>query len=393
MNKKVKKIMSITLALVLAMTTEMVTKAEITNKTQFDKLDMGNLMEMVSENNSLEINLEDDFTEEQLKVKLQDWSNESLLPVIDLLSLATPQDSGTAKATVEYTISGVEGNTIQNFAIGSSYIYVTQHNGTDTRLSRCTITSSTDTDGSIIATYKDSMILKNFGHGETLAMTTYNGATYFYVGAECNTSSDSDWSKQIARIKYSAGTTLESDNASRISHLNRANSSGTSVGTVWRSACAISSTQVVFRTQVESGKVQYSFFPLSAINDAFDTADGKSSKEVSFYGNETLQKKCTKSFVQSTEDDNLVSPNGSFQGMDLTNGGNIYIAGGGYTDKYNRVAKMSSTGSYKYRWDITGLGQYNNEIEGVKARNTKVLFAIRSQNSNYNKKIFSAPVD
>lgn len=328
----------------------------------------------------------------QLKTKLQSWSAESLLPSIGILSLATPQGSGTATATAEYTISGLTGNAIQNFAIGSSYIYVTQHNGTDTRLSRCTITTSTAADGSIIATYKDSMTLKNFGHGESLAMSTYNGKTYLYVGAECNTSSSDNWSKQIARIQYSAGTTLTSANASRISHLNRANSSGSSVGTVWRSACAISSTQVVFRTQVESGKVQYSFFPLSAINSAFDTADGKSNREVSFYNNTALQQKCTNSFVQSSDNNNLVSPNGSFQGMDLTNGGNIFLAGGVYTDVYNRVAKMSSTGAYKYRWDIIGLGQYNNEIEGIKSRNTKVLFAMRSTRTNYDKKIFSAPI-
>lgn len=75
----------------------------------------------------------------------------------------------------------------KNFVIGSKYIYVTQHdynNRNDTLLSRCTITGIRDSeDNSIIAECKngDYMTLEDFGHGESLAMATYNNSTYFYV--------------------------------------------------------------------------------------------------------------------------------------------------------------------------------------------------------------------
>ena len=61
-----------------------------------------------------------------------------LLPAIDILSLAKPENHGNATAVVEYKITGLPSNVaIQNFVIGSKYIYVTQHAGNNTLLSRC----------------------------------------------------------------------------------------------------------------------------------------------------------------------------------------------------------------------------------------------------------------
>ena len=356
------------------------------------------VIDSIKSNDSSEINLYDGNDFASVSEKLEKWSAESLLPAIDILSLANPEDSGSTKATAEYKITGLPSNVaIQNFAVGSKYIYITQHSGNNTLLSRCTITGTKSSDdNSIIAECKngDYMTLEDFGHGESLAMATYNNTTYFYVGAEVNKTTDTSyqWSKQIARIKYASKTTLNNKNASKIRYLNYANTNLKSVGTVNRVACAASSSQFIIRTQVTSGKVQYSIYEINAINKAFDEADGRTDKTVSFKGNTTLKKACTKSFVQSSDANNLVYPNGSFQGMDLTNGGNIYLAGGDAQNTYNRVAKMNSSGTYKYRWDITGLGQKGNEIEGIKSKNTIVLFAMKSDNSKYDKKIFSATV-
>lgn len=392
MNSILKKYLSVMIITIMCVTPMAVNGS---NLESIDNASIISNMQMLDD--SSEVNSNSIISESALDTKLQTWTLETLLPSASILSLATPNDSGETSATKLYTITGLPSdNAIQNFAIGSTYIYVTQHSGTDTYLSRCTITTEKDDDGAIIVEYKDRMTLKEFGHGESLAMGTYNSKTYLYVGAAYNSEATTNnyyWSKQIARITYSAGTTLYSDNASRIRHLNRANEDGTSIGNVWRSAVAISSSQVVFRTQMESGKVQYSFFPLSVINEAFDEADANSTKVVSFYGNTALQKECTNSFVQSTDNNNLVSPNGSFQGLDLTNAGNIYLVGGQFEDDYSRIAKMSSTGVYKYRWDVKGLGIGNNEIEGVKSRNTYVLFAMNSKNTNYDNAIFSAPVE
>ncbi len=399
MRKKIRMIMTIMVTVTLFTVNNTNVKANIDeNNTISNDAAVEKVIDSIKSNDSSEINLYDGNDFASVSEKLEKWSAESLLPAIDILSLANPEDSGSTKATAEYKITGLPSNVaIQNFAVGSKYIYITQHSGNNTLLSRCTITGTKSSDdNSIIAECKngDYMTLEDFGHGESLAMATYNNTTYFYVGAEVNKTTDTSyqWSKQIARIKYASKTTLNNKNASKIRYLNYANTNLKSVGTVNRVACAASSSQFIIRTQVTSGKVQYSIYEINAINKAFDEADGRTDKTVSFKGNTTLKKACTKSFVQSSDANNLVYPNGSFQGMDLTNGGNIYLAGGDAQNTYNRVAKMNSSGTYKYRWDITGLGQKGNEIEGIKSKNTIVLFAMKSDNSKYDKKIFSATV-
>lgn len=399
MRKNIKMIMAIMVTVTLFTVNNTNVKADIDeNNTISNDAAVEKVIDSIKNNDSSEINLYDGSDFASVSEKLEKWSAESLLPAIDILSLAKPENHGNATAVVEYKITGLPSNVaIQNFAVGSTYIYITQHSGNNTLLSRCTITGTKSSDdNSIIAECKngDYMTLEDFGHGESLAMATYNNTTYFYVGAEVNKTTDTSyqWSKQIARIKYASKTTLNNKNASKIRYLNYANTNLKSVGTVNRVACAASSSQFIIRTQVTSGKVQYSIYEINAINKAFDEADGRTDKTVSFKGNTTLKKACTKSFVQSSDANNLVYPNGSFQGMDLTNGGNIYLAGGDAQNTYNRVAKMNSSGTYKYRWDITGLGQKGNEIEGIKSKNTIVLFAMKSDNSKYDKKIFSATV-
>lgn len=402
MRKNIKIIMAIMVAATLFTVNNATVKANIdeNNATSNDAA-VKKVIDSIKSNDSSEINLYDGNDFESISEKLEKWSAESLLPAIDILSLAKPENHGNAAAVVEYKITGLPSNVaIQNFVIGSKYIYVTQHdynNRNDTLLSRCTITGIRDSeDNSIIAECKngDYMTLEDFGHGESLAMATYNNSTYFYVGAAVNETQKPEerWSKQISRIKYASKTTLNNKNTSKIRYLNYANTNLTSVGTVNRVACAASSSQFIIRTQVTSGKVQYSIYELSAINKAFDEADGRTDKTVSFKGNTTLKKACTKSFVQSSNANNLVYPNGSFQGMDLTNGGKIYLAGGGYNDAFNRVAKMSSSGKYIFRWNITGIGQKNNEIEGIKSKNTKIFFAMKSESTKNDKRIFSATV-
>jgi len=61
-----------------------------------------------------------------------------------------------------YNIKGLKHNlNVQNFYIGSNYLYVTQRHESTTYLSRCIISGNT-------ATYKDEMVLSNCGHGQTL---------------------------------------------------------------------------------------------------------------------------------------------------------------------------------------------------------------------------------
>ncbi len=136
------------------------------------------------------------------------------------------------------------------------------------------------------------------------------------------------------------------------------------------------------------------FFPISKMNAVLSEAENKSNKEVSFSNNTTLQKMCTNSIIQKDANNNIVMPNGNFQGMDLSEVGNVYLTGGSSKNTYNRIARMGSDGTYKFRWDVTGLGQYTTEIEGIKCRGNDVVFALEPIPSKITstKKIYKAPV-
>ena len=78
-----------------------------------------------------------------------------------------------AAATLRYKIKGLTSTAaIQKTYIGSTYIYVLQRKNADTILSRCLINGTT-------ATYQDEMVLKNFGHGQTLEWFEHNSKAYF----------------------------------------------------------------------------------------------------------------------------------------------------------------------------------------------------------------------
>lgn len=188
MRKNIKIIMAIMVAATLFTVNNATVKANIdeNNATSNDAA-VKKVIDSIKSNDSSEINLYDGNDFESVSEKLEKWSAESLLPAIDILSLAKPENHGNAAAVVEYKITGLPSNVaIQNFAVGSTYIYITQHAGNNTLLSRCTITGTKSSDdNSIIAECKngDYMTLEDFGHGESLAMATYNNTTYFYVGA------------------------------------------------------------------------------------------------------------------------------------------------------------------------------------------------------------------
>lgn len=157
MRKNIKIIMAIMVAATLFTVNNATVKANIdeNNATSNDAA-VKKVIDSIKSNDSSEINLYDGNDFESISEKLEKWSAESLLPAIDILSLAKPENHGNAAAVVEYKITGLPSNVaIQNFVIGSKYIYVTQHdynNRNDTLLSRCTITGIRDSeDNSIIA--------------------------------------------------------------------------------------------------------------------------------------------------------------------------------------------------------------------------------------------------
>ena len=93
---------------------------------------------------------------------------------------------------------------IQTFYMGSSYVYIVQKSGSTVYLSR--MEYSTDKKE---ATFKDKMILKKFGHCQTLQYFEWKNKPYFLMtckddgGAHTNEDGRAYyWATELARVQY-----------------------------------------------------------------------------------------------------------------------------------------------------------------------------------------------
>ncbi|HHT53424.1 MAG TPA: hypothetical protein GX011_00615 [Clostridiales bacterium] len=272
---------------------------------------------------------------------------------------ATPQKTVNASATLFLTVKGLQHNVvIQNFYIGSTYLYVTQRVNGTVYLSRCLMSGNE-------ATFVNKMTLTNCGHGQTLDMYTYNGVDYFYVSSKADPSTSYYWSLQVARLKYQPGVTLNYTDLRRFTYMNYANPTGTRLGTTYRVAGGGNSNYTIFRIQTVEGSVTYSIYNTAALNQLLDA-----NQQVRM-DSAAAKAACVKSFTQTGSA--IVRPNGSFQGVDMLSNNEIYVTGGGHGD-VPQIARMSNTGTYQTLVKIINVGNY--EIEGVQTKNSRVYFVI-----------------
>ncbi len=277
-------------------------------------------------------------------------------------SAATPQSTKSAKATLAFTLKGLPlGRAVQNFYMGSTYIYITQRVDATTYVSRLKMDKTNK-----VANYVDHMTFTNAGHGQSLDMYTYNGVNYMYLGVKSDTDSGYNWSLQIARIKYEAGKSYNYTDLHRFSYMNYANGTAYRMGDTYRVAAAVCGDTTVFRIQTKnSSKVNYSAYSTEALNKLLDknkTVDMRTSgaRKAHLWTN-----------VQSGS--SIIRPNGSFQGIDLFSKSRIYLSGGADGD-IPQIAKINSSGTYKKLVKISNVGKL--EIEGIQCKDSKVYFLI-----------------
>ena len=298
------------------------------------------------------------------------------------VSAATPNSTKSAKATLAYTLKGLPlGRAVQNFYMGSTYIYITQRVDATTYVSRLKMDKTNK-----VANYVDRMTFTNAGHGQSLDMYTYNGVNYMYLGVKSDTDSGYNWSLQIARIKYEAGKTYNYTQLSRFTYMNYANGTAYRMGDTYRVAAAVCGDTTVFRVQTKnSSKVNYS---------AYDTTvfriQTKNSSKVNYsaYSTEALNKLLDKNktvdmrtsgakkahlWTNVQSGSSIIRPNDSFQGIDLFSKARIYLSGGAHGDT-PQIAKINSSGTYKKLVKISNVGKL--EIEGIQCKDSKVYFLI-----------------
>ena len=314
---------------------------------------------------------EDDFdTPEEYRKYLEEHPEQQ---VETYAAKASANHNVKATATLRYKIQNLPSkNAIQKTYIGSTYIYVIQRVGANSLLSRCTINGN-------LATRKDYMTLKNFGHGQTLEWFEHKSKPYFWVTCKENTEYDNYWGTQIGRLEYKAGQTIDYTSICRFSHLSYANKSGKSFGSVKRVDAALSSdkTKLLFWVQEKSkGEIQYSYYNTAKLNAALDKKEKEASKYVPCT-DASIKAACYGSFRQTGS--NRVLPNGSCQGLEFSDATSIYVIGGNVGET-PRIAKMTESGAnYKYSYLATILhGNFgkSTESEGIQLKGNLVYFGI-----------------
>jgi hypothetical protein len=273
----------------------------------------------------------------------------------------SPDKTYTKAPTLAYTIKGLNHNlAIQNFYIGKKNVYITQRYGATTYLSRCAI------DGKE-AKYRDEMKLTNCGHGQALDIYCYNGDYYFYVGSKANPENSYYFSRQIARVSYSAGKTYNYTDLSRFTYMNYADAAGSRLGTTYRVAAGGNSYYTIFRVQSTGGAIRYSIYDTARLNKLLN------SNKMVRMDSMSARKACITSFEQKFSDLTADYLNGSFQGIDMFGKTSIYVTGGG-EGQTPRIALMDNAGNCKTLINISGVGKH--EIEGLQTKSGKVYFVI-----------------
>jgi hypothetical protein len=289
-----------------------------------------------------------------------------LLLVVLLILPAMSVSASTVTRTKHYTIVGLEsGNAVQKAVIYGGYIYVIQHNGKDSWLTQCKISGETAT------RVGKRMVLKNFGHAQSLEAFEYRGKTYFWVNCKNNSSSDWNWGIQVARIQFEAGKTVKYTSCPRLTF-----------GSVDRVEFALSSNTSEILFWVKDGsKYTYSAYKTAAINKKLDEKEKEQSHYINVSNFEKIFSTTTGANLFPKYDGKI-----SNQGLEFTNKRSIYAAGGHAGDNLRIFKLVRSGNGYKLKKSVTlGTIGKKGEIEGLQIKGDRLYFCITDKSKKKDK--------
>ena len=297
----------------------------------------------------------------------------SLVPMVWAAPAAT--ETVSVDAEYRYTLKGLPyALIVQNFFIDDSTLYITQHGGNGiTYLSRLEIRGDQ-------AVYQDHMTLNNCGRGESLAGYYYNNKLYFYVGCKIDTSATTNYSTQIARVSYEAGKTYNYTQLNRFDHLNYTTTDGSRLGTLYRNNVCANSRYTIFRVQTSEGTVTYACYDTKGLNALLDA-----SQSVDLSKDEP-RAKIIYSLTQSGSDQ-IVRPNGSFQGVELYDKNTIFTCGGAGEGVIPKIGKLNNSGKFLCEATIANVG--TSSINGLQILNGKIYFAVEGNSWTDGQMIYS----
>lgn len=335
----------------------------------------------------VEFKLSDDFESEEEYVKYLK-ENPWVEAYINQGQPAISSSTKKVKGSLVYEISGLKSTrAIQKTYKGSTYLYVVQiYRTNDSILTRCSVSGKK-------ATAIDYMILKDFGHTQTLEPYSFNNKTYWLTTMGYDASLDgTKWSRQLGRITYTPNKTKEFKYTSfpRINTLSGANKDGKTTGPIKRAEVALSSNKknVLVTVQNTSNNVMYSKYDLKKLNSVFDKLAKDSNKSISATHKDVKNAATTKYFIKKWADAKW--PQKSNQGVEFSDGDSIYIAGGNTSSKYPATIAKYSWSNYSMKEVIINNTSFKKgtEIEGLQLSGDYIYFGINKDNNQNIAKVF-----
>ena len=268
----------------------------------------------------------------------------------------TLKNLGTNKAVQQFYF--------YNDGEGNRYVFTTQRVTSSVYLSRCLVS-----DDGLTATCLDYVILKDYGHGEALAVHEYQGQVYVWINGNTITDTTDElytstyWARNVSRFIYtpdaSSSTGAKITNEKKLTNFLYASSSGSSLvsgGRIFRLAFSISpnSDRIMFWLKFAKGSsyVQYlCCYSLSKLEAALSASSG--SVSMANMGSHQL--------AQISYSGDL--PNGSMQGLGIDGTSTLYFSGGSssQTPKVYKYSYTASSITLKEVWTVTA--KANVEIE------------------------------
>lgn len=274
-----------------------------------------------------------------------------------------------------------------------NYVYATQHHGKNTFLLRFKRSGKDNITGTCV----NAMLLKGFGHGQTLQRFKHGGKTYFLMTCKPyelteqdrkNNVTDYNFGTEIACIEYEAGAIInyetDSDKYGLIKNLAYATKTGKNYGNILQVEAGLySNKKLVIWKKKTDGTVQivmydFSDFVGTLVNKgtiAF-SGDKKSQgyiEKIQYKdGREVSSKnKVGPLFYKALKGDNYFYPKApgayaSMQGIDLYGSSNIYMSSGRQSNSKLQLSRIQLKGKKIVKKQLFDLGDFSEMVSGSK---------------------------
>ncbi|MCI9410710.1 MAG: hypothetical protein HFG36_01425 [Eubacterium sp.] len=299
------------------------------------------------------------------------------------------QNTGTKK-----TLYPQKGKAIQNFCMTDNYVYATQHHDEDTFLLRFKRSGKDNVTGTCV----DAMLLRGFGHGQTLQRFKHGGKTYFLMTCKPyvlkdeekkNNVTDFNFGTEIACIEYEAGAIInyetDSDKYGLIKNLAYATKTGKNYGEIRQVEAGLHSNKklVIWKKKTDR-TVQI------VIYDFSDFVETLVKKGTVTFCSDKKDQGCIETkirykdgsevssvemisplFYKSLKNDRYFYPQApgahpSMQGIDLYGSSNIYMSSGRQSKSKLQLSRIQLKGKKIVKKQLFDLGDFSEIVSGSK---------------------------